>query len=126
VVGYLGLNEFSVVFRGKLMEKVGEFIDRATASGAVNFSGMAFESSMQRELERSALKNACADARARAEALAAECKVALGRVVTITESVHAPSAGVRMARMAVQDAPAPVMPGELTISAQVDVVFELE
>lgn len=129
IVGYSGVNEFSVVFRGKLMDKVGEFMDKAVTVGASSFGGLMYEASKQRELERDALKKAAADAQARAEVLAKELGVMVGKVMSISESVAGPIPyGRTMAMMDADTAsiPAPVMTGELTITANVDVVFELK
>ncbi|MBM2840396.1 MAG: uncharacterized protein HW412_924 [Bacteroidetes bacterium] len=127
IVGYNGVNDFTVLFKGKLMDKVGEFLDKAVGAGASNFSGLTYESSKQRELERDALKKAAADAQARAEVLAKELGATLGKVMTISENVSGPAP--MMMRGAMMDAvtvAAPVMTGELSINAQVSVTFELK
>ena len=128
IVGYAGTNEFSVLFKAKLMEKVGDFMDKAVSAGATSFGGLVYESSRQRELERDALARAAADARARATVLAKELGASLGSVLSISESVPAPGPMYNM-RTAMADAmttAAPVMAGELTINATTDVVFELK
>jgi uncharacterized protein YggE len=128
IIGYSGTNDFNVVFKGKLMERVGEFMDKAVSAGATSFGGLMYENSRQRELERDALKKASADAQARAGVLAKELGAALGNVLSISESVSRPLPYQREfgAAVAAADAAAPVMTGELTIIANVDVVFELK
>ncbi|MEK9137055.1 MAG: SIMPL domain-containing protein [Bacteroidota bacterium] len=126
IVGYGGVNEFTVLFKGKLMEKVGEFLDKAVVAGVTSFSGLMYESSKQRDLEREALKRAAADAQARADVLAKELGATLGRVMTISESVNAPMPIMRAAMMDAASAAAPVMTGEMSINAQVTVTFELK
>jgi uncharacterized protein YggE len=126
IVGYSGTNEFTVLFRGHLMEKTGTFMDRAVGAGVTGFGGIAFENSRQRTLERDALQRAATDARARAEVLAKELGASVGEAVRVEESVATPSPLLRT--MAMADAAggeAPVMKGELTITARVTVVFEL-
>lgn len=127
IIGYSGSNEFSVLFRGKLMDKVGEFLDRAVTAGASNFGGLMFESSRQREIERDALKKAAADAKERAQVLAKELGATLGNVISISESSIGPSPAMYM-RSGAMDASsaAPVATGELSISAQAQVSFELK
>lgn len=127
IVGYTGSNDFSVLFKGKLMEKVGEFLDKAVTAGASSFSGLMYEASNSRELEREALKKAALDAKARAEVLAKELGVSVGQVLSISESVTTPVPFQR-GMMAMTDASssAPVMSGELTITATTSVVFELK
>lgn len=127
IVGYTGINEFSVLFKGKLMDNVGQFLDKAVAVGVSNFGGLVYESSKQRELERDALKKAADDAQARAEVLAKQLGAALGKVMTVSESVSYPAPVMRGGVMDMTStASAPVMTGELAITAQVSVTFELK
>ena len=126
IIGYTGINEFSVVLKGKLMEKVGDFLDRGISAGASSFGALAYESSARRGLEREALKKAADDAQARASVLAQQLGATLGEVRTITESTGPIWPMVRSGLMDAQAASAPVMSGELSINAQVTVVFELK
>ena len=126
IIGYSGVNEFTLLFKGKLMDRVGEFLDKAVTLGVSSFSGLMYESSKQRELERDALKKAAADAQARAEVLAKELGATLGKVMNISESVSSPGPMMRGAMMDATSAAAPVMTGELAINAQVTVSFELK
>ncbi len=126
IVGYNGVNEFTVLFKERLMDKVGDFLDKAVASGVTSFSGLMYESSKQRELERDALKRAADDAQARAGVLAKELNATLGKVMTISESVNSPAPAMRGAMVDATAASAPVMTGELTINAEVSVTFELK
>ncbi len=129
IVGYNGVNEFSVLFKGKLMEKVGEFMDKSVEAGASNFGGLQYESSKSRELQREALQKAADDAKARAEVLARQLGATVGTVLTIRESTIAGGPGPVMMRQsfgAESVQAAPVMSGEVSVSAQVEVVFELK
>jgi hypothetical protein len=127
IVGYTGTNEFSVLFKGELMKKVGDFMDKAVAAGASSFGGLYYEASKQRELERDALKKAADDAQARAEVLAKQLGATLGKVMNISESVSGPGPIARgVMATDISGTSAPIMTGELTITAQVDVVFELK
>lgn len=128
IIGYNSSNDFSVLFKGKLMDKVGEFMDKAVTAGASNFGGLQYEASKQRELEREALKKAADDAKARADVLAKQLGVSLGQVMTISESVSGGGPVPIMMKGAMMDASsaAPVMQGELSIRAEVHVVFELK
>ncbi len=126
IVGYTSSNDFTVVFRGTQMDRVGEFMDRAVTAGATSFGSLQFENSKQRELEREALGKAAADARARAQQLARELGANLGPVISIAETVAGRPGPVLMRSMAEGTTAAPVMTGELSIIANVDVVFELK
>ncbi len=127
IVGYAGTNEFSVVFKGKLMDKVGDFLDKGTAAGVTSFGNLMYESSSHRGLERDALKKAADDAQARATVLAQQLGAVVGKVISISEGVNAPSP-MPLMRSGLMEASsaAPVMTGELSISAQVTVTFELK
>ncbi len=126
VIGYSGVNEFTVLFKKAMMDKVGEFLDKAVTLGVTSFSGLMYESSKQRELERDALKKAAADAQARAEVLALQLGASLGKVISVSESVTSPAPVMRAGMMDATTAAAPVMTGELAINAQVTVTFELK
>jgi uncharacterized protein len=112
IVGYNSANEFSILFKGKLMEKVGEFMDKAVTAGASNFGGLQYEASAQRELD----------------VLAKQLGSSLGQVVTISETVSGGGPVPMMMKSTMMDASsaAPVMQGELSIRAEVHVVFELK
>ena len=127
IVGYNSTNELTILFKTKLMDKVGEFMDKAVTAGATNFGALQYEASRQRELEREALSKAAADAKARAEVLAKELGATVGQVFTISESVSSGGPPQVMMRSMAMDASsaAPVMSGELSIRADVNVVFEL-
>ncbi|MER3523232.1 MAG: hypothetical protein C4326_03995 [Ignavibacteria bacterium] len=124
IIGYTASNEFTVLFKGKTMENVGAFMDQAVEAGATNFGNLVFESSRQRAIEREALTKAAADAHARAQVLAKELGASLGQVLSISESVVG-RPGPIMMRSAAETA-APIMSGELTITASVEVVFALQ
>ena len=129
IVGYTGSNSFSILFEGKLMDNVGTFLDKAVTAGASSLGALRFESSQRRLLEREALRKAASDARARAEVLAKELGGMLGQAQSVSETVFGSTRKTRESQdfeMADQSVAAPVMAGELKISAQVDVVFELK
>ena len=127
IVGYAGTSSLNILFRGTLMDKTGDFIDRAVKAGATGFGSLSFESSRVREIQRDALRKAADDARARAQVLAQQLGATLGPVTSIAESVEAPQPMYRNAAMLdAATAPAPVMSGELAVTATVHVVFALQ
>jgi uncharacterized protein YggE len=127
IVGYTATNEFSVVFKQELMKRVGEFLDKAVTAGAANFGTLQYESSTRKEHEREALVKAAADAKARAQALAGELGVSVGRVISVSEvGVAQPGPIVQTyARSDAQAVEAPMMAGQIDIEAGVDAVFEV-
>src|SRR5581483_6845466 len=71
--------------------QAGALIDAAVAAGATSFSGPSFSLSDQDTLYRSALKDALADAKLKAAALAEAGGLTLGDVQTVTEGGAVPS-----------------------------------
>ncbi len=126
IIGYSVQNELRVMIRK--MDDAGRIIDQAARAGATGFGRLQYESSRRTELEREALKKAADDARTKADLLARQLGATLGRVLTISESTApAPPSIVPMAMEArAASIDVPVMPGEIEITATVDVVFELK
>jgi len=127
IVGYTAANDFTALFKGGSMDKIGGFLDKAVEAGASNFGNLIYESSDERSLEEKALGAAAENAKARAEVLATRLGARVGRTLSITESgMSVPSPVVRhMALQAESSMEAPVMRGEMDIVVHVDVVFEL-
>lgn len=113
----------------KNIDKLGAVLDAAIEAGANNSGGISFERSDGLVLEREALKKAVADARQRAEALAGAAGKSVVRVVSIRESGTQPEPPVPYMRaMKVMDGAGesvPVEPGQLKITAAVEVEFEI-
>jgi len=83
VTGYQLTNSLEVTVRA--IDAVGGLIDAALAAGATSMDGLAFRLADPREALAEARRLAVGDARSRAETLAAEAGVTLGRVVEIVE-----------------------------------------
>jgi len=88
VTGYQLTNSLEVTVRA--IDAVGGLIDAALAAGATSMDGLAFRLADPREALAEARRLAVGDARSRAETLAAEAAVGLGRVVEIVEGGAAP------------------------------------
>jgi uncharacterized protein YggE len=119
-------NMVEVVIRD--LEKVGPVLDAATAAGANNVGGVSFSIDETTAVEAKARELAVADAKKRAEALARLSGVALGPVVSVSEVVgfSGPPGPMPMAaRAAGSMDQTPVSPGELTYSAQLQVVYTI-
>ena len=113
------------------LDKLGEFILRATAVGVNQVNPPALESSKRKELEREALAKAAEDARDKARLLAETLKVRLGVAYRITESgVDMPAPvmyQMKASRAAAEseDAGMGIALGEIKLRASVSVEFEL-
>ena len=105
------------------IDRVGIVIDAAVAGGATTISGIRFDVRNRAALERDALQQAVADARARAEAIAKGAGAVIDRIVRIEEEgmlVEPPRPMMRMAMQgAAADAMTPVEPSTIEIRAAV-------
>jgi uncharacterized protein YggE len=127
VVGYWATNTLGVKIRE--LAKVGQILQAGIAAGANNVSGLYFSLEDPDSLLQEARVQAVADARRRAEALVGAAGGKLGKVLSIRES--SPWYGPVMARADFAKNAAgvemvPVQPGELEVTGQVEVVFEIE
>ena len=81
--GYVARN--SVEVRVDNVERVGEYLEIAVASGATSLGGVRFDLKERAKLEREALRLAVADARAKADAAASGAGRAIDRIIRIEE-----------------------------------------
>ena len=116
----------TVILESKALSKVGAFIDEAAEAGASRISNLTFTSDKEEELRREAAIGALKQARMDAEALAKASGLAIKRVVKIThdQREHTPLGVLREA--AVAGVQTPIAVGEISVSANVNVVFEVE
>ena len=127
ITGYVARNEVQI--ESRRIDKVGALIDAAIGAGANRVGSLQFSLSKRAELLRSALEKAGAEARAQAESVAKGLGVRLKGVISATTSggpIVSPrrfeAAMVSEARMA----PTPIEPGEATVSATLQVTYEIE
>ena len=127
ITGYVARNEVQI--ESRRIDKVGALIDAAIGAGANRVGSLQFSLSKRAELLRSALEKAGADARAQAESAAKGLGVRLKGVVSATTS-GAPIVSPRRfeAAMAAEAhmTPTPIEPGEATVSATLQVTYEIE
>jgi uncharacterized protein len=97
----------------------GPLVDAAVAAGATNVSGPSLTSGDTDSLYRDALKRAVADARTKAEALAASTGLTLGEVRTVVEGGGAVPMPLGIAAGA-----AKIEPGSQEIQATVTVTYD--
>jgi uncharacterized protein len=119
IVGYTASNSVSARIRN--LGSAGAVIDAAVGAGANSVSGPSLERSDVAGLYREALKNAVADARTKAEALATASGLTLGPVSSVSEGSQSP---IPLAAPAKDAAGAvPIEPGTQDVTATVTVVF---
>ena len=124
--GYLARNTVEV--RLDDIDRVGLAIDAAATGGATTITGIRFDVRNRAALERDALRQAVADARARADAAAAGANATIDRIMRIEEEVHyePPRPMMRMAAQAVErDVATPVEPSTIEIQSRVTLTVSL-
>jgi uncharacterized protein YggE len=128
LVGYTASN--SVTAKIRAIDTAGAVIDAATAAGASNVYGPSFFRSDRQTLVRTALRGAIADARAKAQAIAAGSDATAGRVLSVIEQGAIPPSGTGTTGSTTTGStgvtgvtPTPVQPGEQAIQDTVSVTF---
>jgi hypothetical protein len=126
ITGYQA--SLSVRVKVRDISKLGEIISAANAAGANNISGPSFTIDDPAPARAKAIDEAVADARKTAEAMAKAAGKSVGEVLSMSSSdvglVPGPMYGASDMAGAAKDVP--IEPGQLDISANVVVVFELK
>jgi uncharacterized protein len=122
VIAYQASNMVTV--RVREVGKLGAVIDALTSAGANRLYGVGFEVSEPRASLDTAREEAVADARSKAELFARAAGVTLGAVRSIRESTG--MGGPEPLRARAMAEAAPVAEGTVTLTADVEVVFEIE
>ena len=107
------------------VDELGALLDAVVAAGANNIYGVTFFTNEPGEAATEARNLAVADARTKAEELADAAGLSLGPIVAISEVASAVGPAYDMQRAGGQGAGAPIAPGTNTVTANVEVVFEL-
>jgi uncharacterized protein len=126
IIGYRASNNVTVKQR-KLAE-FGRVIDTLVSAGANSVSGPGFQLDDSSAALDEARLEAMKKARARAELYATAAGLRVARIISISESGgYMPSPQMMYARVAMAEAaaPTPVSPGEVAMSINVSVQFEL-
>ncbi len=123
ITGYVATNMLTV--RVRALDGLGEVLDAAVSDGANTLNGVTFDLAEPEPLLDEARKLAVADAMARARLLAEAAGVRLGDIVSISEGGGGMQPPMPMYRMDAASA-VPVAAGEVSRSASVTVVYEIE
>jgi uncharacterized protein YggE len=125
--GYVSRNSIEV--RVDAIDRVGEIIDSAVASGATSVGSLRFDIRKRDALGREALTRAVQDARARAEAAATGAGRTIERIVKIEDQGAAepppPRPYMMRAGIAAEAAQTPIQPGEVEVRARVTLTVAL-
>jgi uncharacterized protein len=121
IIGYMASNTVTATIRK--IGDAGDVVDAAVGAGANQVSGPNLLASDQDAAYRTALKGAVADARTKAETLAAASNSTLGKITAIVEG------GGAMPPMPLtagaKDSTVPIEPGTQKIEATVSVTFAM-
>ena len=119
-------NSLSVKVRD--LSKVGAILGEAVKAGANNISGVYFSIEDTAALEAAAREKAVADAKARAQSLAQLSGVQLGEIVAISEVITGGPGPVFYEHAAAGGGGggAPIQPGQLEVTMQVQVSFAIQ
>jgi uncharacterized protein YggE len=123
IKGYVASNMLTVQI--KALETTGSVLDAAIADGANTLNGLTFGLQDQRPVEDQARRAAVADAQARAKLLSEAAGEKLGPIVSISEGGASEPRPMPMFKMA-DSAAVPVAAGEVGISADVTIVWQLK
>ncbi len=128
IIGYLASNEISLQVTD--VRLVGKSIDLAIEAGANEVRGVQFSLNNEREVRNQALELAVRDAKSQADAVAAVLGMEVNRIRTVRiGGVYLPRPVYMEGMGAAEEAKmlqAPIMPGNITVSAQVFIVYELK
>ena len=125
-ITYIVENTVHVTVRD--LDKIGELLDSAVKSGANTISGIQFDIEDKAAALSSARKAAVAAANAKAEELASAAGVTLSNVQTITERSDGYPVSVYDSRNALPmaaEASVPISTGQMEVTVEVYIVFEI-
>ena len=123
IQGYTASSTLTV--RIDALDAAGAILDAAIADGANTLNGLTFGLADPRPLEDDARKAAVADALARAQVLALAAGETLGPIVSITEGGGGQQT-MPMLYKAAADSGVPLAAGEVGVSAEVTIVWQLK
>ncbi|MDG1282081.1 MAG: SIMPL domain-containing protein [Pseudorhodobacter sp.] len=123
IVGYVASNQLSV--RVRVLDSLGMVLDAAVRDGANQLNGVSFGVADPAPLLAAARKRAVADARAKADLFTQAAGVGLGAVLAITEQQQGGGQPMYRGAAMAMEAAVPVAEGEISVSAQVTLVWGL-
>lgn len=126
IIGYTVSNQIRATVRK--LNAVGTVIDAALDAGANNVQGVYFGLEAKSKAESEALTLAVAEARRKADTLAKAAGVRITGVLQIHEGGFIRPVPVydRMEMLGARAAATPIAPGELTVSANVTIVYTIQ
>ncbi len=126
--GYRASNR--IIVEAHDLKGIGNLIDATAEAGLNNIESLSFDTTKRDEFRREALTRAVNDAKSTAEILAKASGVKIVRILQLSPSIDYPVPVYRdyaLAKEAASPAPpTPIEPGDISVSASVNIVFEIE
>lgn len=121
----------SIIVESNNLEVIGKLIDSATQAGANRIDSLSFDTDKRDEYRRQALVKAVQDARETADIVAKAADVTIVKIIQISPSYEIPIPVYREFALTARQAgaappPTQIEPGELTVNASVNIVFEIQ
>lgn len=109
------------------IDQIGTLLENATSAGATNIAGITFGVADTTQMEQTALDNAISNAKLKAERIAGDMGVTLGEVINLVEGgFYSPPVPYYGEKAGIGGGAAvPISQGQFSVTAQVQVVFEL-
>ncbi len=110
------------------LSQIGEVLDETVKSGANSINGIQFDVADKTAAQAEARKAAVTNASIKAQELAEAAGVSLGQVITISESTSsapAPMYDMR-ASVAMAESSVPVEAGQMTLTIEVNIVYQIK
>lgn len=123
IVGYQVSNQIRIVVRD--IDKTGAVVDGAVTAGANQAGSINFDIEDRQALVDKAIATAIADARHKAELMAEAAGVRLVRILGVSANEGGGGPVFRREAMVAASAPVPVMGGELSVSANAQISWEI-
>lgn len=126
--GYRASNR--IIVEAHNLKELGNIIDATAEAGLNHIESLSFDTTKREEFRREALTRAVNDAKATAETLAKAAGVKITKILQLSPSFDYPTPVYRNYALASEAAPAapptPIEPGDISVSASVTIVFEIE
>ncbi len=126
--GYRASNR--IIVEAHNLKELGTIIDATAQAGLNNIESLSFDTTKRDEFRREALTRAVNDAKTTAETLAKAAGVKITKILQLAPSFDYPVPVYRDYALAKEAAPAapptPIEPGDISVSASVNIVFEIE
>ncbi len=114
-----------VTARLNVTDDIGKVLDAAIAAGSNNVMGISFDLRNPKPQMDKALSDAINDSRRKAEVMAKAAGVELEKILEISEGYSFTTSNAPRAAFSLAEAPTPVLPGELEVTASVTVTYEI-